>query len=67
MIICKLRLLSAATIDTTILVDVDDDCTNTVTRTPIIKPANGLVIRSDFRKSSLAYFPFKIFIIKLKY
>lgn len=48
---------------TTMLVDVDEDWTQTVTKTPIIRPASGLVIRSDFRKSSLAYFPSLILFI----
>ena len=34
---------SPATIATTIEVDVDELCTNTVTRTPIISPAIGLL------------------------
>ena len=43
----KLNLQSAATMDTMIDDEVDDDCTNTVTRTPIIKPTTGLLRTVD--------------------
>ncbi len=45
------NLLSAATIETIILVDVDDDWTTTVTTRPIIKPVKGFLTRSDLKNS----------------
>ena len=38
----KYNLLSSAAMDTTIDVDVDEDCTRTVANTPIIRAAIGL-------------------------
>lgn len=32
--------------------EVDDDCTRTVTRTPIIRPTTGLLSQVDFRNTA---------------
>ena len=43
-----LNLLSAPTIVVTMDVEVDELCTSTVTRTPIIKPVTGLFKIASF-------------------
>ena len=49
--ILNFNVHSAATIETIILVDVDDDWTTTVTTRPIIKPVKGFLTRSDLKNS----------------
>lgn len=44
-------LLPAETIDTMIEVEVEDDCTSTVTRIPIIRPTIGFLTYSLFKTS----------------
>ena len=49
--------ISDATKLTTILVEVEDDWTTTVDKTPIIRPASGFVNTTLLLKASEAYFP----------
>ncbi len=49
--------ISEATILTTILLDVEEDCTTTVAKRPIIRPAKGFVSTTLLRNASDAYRP----------
>ena len=54
---CKSNSLEAATIVVTMLVDVEELCTNTVTKMPRIKPEIGFDKKESFEKISPALFP----------
>ena len=49
---------SEATMDTMIDVAVDEDCTSTVDKIPIIRPASGFVNTTLLLNASEAYLPF---------
>merc|ERR1712165_424579 len=47
----------ADTSPTMMEVEVEEDCTRTVTRTPIINPTTGFFKRSEFEKRAPMFFP----------
>jgi len=57
LIACFTVSSSAATIVMKMEVEVEDDCTSTVTSTPTSMPATGLLKTSEFAKTSPACLP----------